>query len=189
MRAFFEMKILMSLNNPTSIDYYWPINNFISNQGVKNGMTKPRFKEMLRSIELSDKNTTGSNTRGNKVRPLIDYFNEAFQNAMPYSSEESIDEHRIKFKQKSSMKQYIKTKLIKWRFTLLLYCKLDIYIRAWHVFKTHRMWWWWWRWWRLSWLKIQVMLAPVYSLIFRRLHLATLCFWSTQSQCSAICWF
>ena len=128
MRAFFEMKILMSLNNPTSIDYYWPINNFISNQGVKNGMTKPRFKEMLRNIKLSDKNTTGSNTRGNKVRPLIDYFNEAFQNAMPYSSEESIDEHRIKFKQKSSMKQYIKTKLIKWRFTLLLYCKLDIYM-------------------------------------------------------------
>ena len=48
-----------------------------------------------------------------KVIPLIDRFNEAFQNIMANSPNQSIDDHMIKFRERSSMKQYIKSKPIK----------------------------------------------------------------------------
>ena len=54
-----------------------------------------------------------SNDKSNKVRPLIDHFNEVFQNAMANSPNQSINEHMIKFKRRSSIKQYRKSKPIK----------------------------------------------------------------------------
>ena len=55
-----------------------------------------------------------TNDRANKVRPLIDHLNEVFSKAMCNSSQQSIDGHMIKFKGKPGMKQYIKSKPIKW---------------------------------------------------------------------------
>ena len=57
-------------------------------------MTKSNFKEILLKIHFSDTDTADSNDEGNKVRPLID---------------QSIDDHMVKFKGRSSMKQCIKS--------------------------------------------------------------------------------
>ena len=47
---------------------------------------------------------------GYKIRPLIDYFNAAFGEALYPDSEQSIDEHMTKFKEKCSCKQYLQLK-------------------------------------------------------------------------------
>ena len=56
-----------------------------------------------------------SNDKCSKVRPQIDHFNETFQNAIANSPNQSTDEYIIKFKERLSMKQYIKSTPIKWR--------------------------------------------------------------------------
>ena len=76
----------------------------------------------MHNIHFSYNDTAHSNNKGNKVIPLIDHFNETFQNVTANSPNQSIDEHMIKFKGRSSMKQYIKSKQIKWSFKFWFCC-------------------------------------------------------------------
>ena len=50
------------------------------------------------------------------MRPMIDHLNSKFSEVLSNDSEQSIDEHMVKFKGRSGMKQYIKSKPIKWVF-------------------------------------------------------------------------
>ena len=50
------------------------------------------------------------------MRPVIDHLNSKFSEVLSNDSEQSIDEHMVKFKGRSGMKQYIKSKPIKWGF-------------------------------------------------------------------------
>ena len=108
MKTFLGMNSIMSINKLPSIEHYRSSGKHIGNQGLRDVMTKSRFKKILLKIHFSDNDTADSNDEGNKVRPLIDHFNEAFQNAMANSPNQSIDDHMIKFKGKLSMKHCIK---------------------------------------------------------------------------------
>ena len=116
MKAFLGMNSIMSINKLPTMEQYWSTDRFIGNQALRDVMTKSRFKEILQNIHFSNNDTVDKVDKGNKVRPLINHFNEAFQSAMSNSSMQSIDEHMIKFKGRSQMKQYIKSKPIKWGF-------------------------------------------------------------------------
>ena len=112
----------MSFNKLPSIDHYWSTESYISNQGPRHVNTKSGLKELLYNIHLCDNDTADSNDKGDKVRPLIDHFNETFQNAVVNSPNQSIDEHMIKFKERLSMKQYVISKPIKWGFKFWFCC-------------------------------------------------------------------
>ena len=78
---------------------------------------------------------TRSEDKAAKIRPLIEHFNNVYQNNAQIVSHQSIDEHMVKFKGNHSMKQYIKNKPIKWGFKMWMRCdavtgylyKYDIY--------------------------------------------------------------
>ena len=107
MKAFLGMNSIMSINKLPSIEHCWSTKKYIGNQGLRDVMTKSRFKEILRKIHFSDNDTADSNDKG---RPLKDRFNEVFQITMANSPNQSIDDHLIKFRERSSIKQYIKSK-------------------------------------------------------------------------------
>ena len=98
------MNTILTINNLPSIEHYWSTDKYIGNQGLRNVMTKSKFKEILCNMHFSDNDTADSNDKGNKVRPLIDHFKEAFQNAMENSPNQSIDHLMIKVKGRLSMK-------------------------------------------------------------------------------------
>ena len=50
------------------------------------------------------------------MRPVINHLNLKFSEVLSNDSEQSIDEHMVKFKGRSGMKQYIKSKPVKWGF-------------------------------------------------------------------------
>ena len=50
------------------------------------------------------------------MRPVIDCLNSKFSEVLSNDSEQSIGEHMLNFKGRSWMKQYIKSKPIKWGF-------------------------------------------------------------------------
>ena len=136
MKAFLGMNSIMSFNKLPLIEHCWSTDNYIGNQGLGDVMTKSRFKEILHNIHFSDNDTADSNNNGNIVRPLIGHFNEAFQNAMANSPNQSIDGLMIKFKGRSSMKQCLKSKPIKWGLKFWFRCdsktgylyEFDIYL-------------------------------------------------------------
>ena len=80
-------------------------------------MTREGFKEFLQNIHFADNSKSNKESdEACKIRPLIDHFNKVFPEAMSDDSEQTIDEHMVKFKGRSSMKQYLKKKPIKWGF-------------------------------------------------------------------------
>ena len=50
MKASFEMNSIMSINKLRSIEHYWSTEKYNGNQGLRNVMTKSRFKEILSNI-------------------------------------------------------------------------------------------------------------------------------------------
>ena len=69
----------MSINKLASIKHYWSTKKYMGNQGLRNVITKSRFKEILRKIHFSDNDTADSNDKSNKVRPLIRHFKILWQ--------------------------------------------------------------------------------------------------------------
>ena len=69
------------------------------------------------------------------MKPVIDHLNLRFSEVLSNDSEQRIDEH-IEFKGRSRMKQYIKSKPIKWGFKFWFHCssksgclyQMDIYL-------------------------------------------------------------
>ena len=50
------------------------------------------------------------------MRAVIDHLNSEISEVLSNDSDQGIDEHMVKFNGRSGMKQYIKSKLIKWGF-------------------------------------------------------------------------
>jgi hypothetical protein len=61
--------------------------------------------------------------RAFKIRLVLDHFNKTFLTAMSPTKFQSIDEHMIKFKGHNILRQYVKSKPIKWGFKM--WCRCD----------------------------------------------------------------
>ena len=75
--------------------------------------------------------------KGYKIRPIINQLNKSFQESYSNEPKQTIHEHMTKFKGRSSMRQYLKMKPIKWAFEMVVeMCELkwflyefDLYLR------------------------------------------------------------
>lgn len=121
-RAFLGINYIMAINRLPTIEHYWSVDSFIGNAAIRDVMTRNRFKDILRNLHFSNNQTADLTDKANKVRQVMNHLNKAFAAAMSNSSRQSVDEHMVKFKGKSSMKQYIKSKPIKWGFKFWFRC-------------------------------------------------------------------
>ena len=87
-------------------------------------------------MHFSDNTKDDKSDKGYKVRSLINHFNQSFSECVSDDRTQSIDEYMVKFTGRSSMKQYVKNKPIKWSFKFLFRCasktgylyQLDLYL-------------------------------------------------------------
>ena len=108
----------------------------IGNDGIQNTVIRNRFCEILQNLHFVDKRKDDKTDKVFKIRPVTDRLNSKFSEVLLNDSEQSIDEYMVKFKSRSGMKQYIKSKPIKWGFKLWLHCscksdylyQIDIYL-------------------------------------------------------------
>ena len=126
MMAFLGINYIMSINQLPSVQIYWECGQFIGNEGIRNNMTRQRFKDILRNLHFSDNAKSDKNDKGFKICPVIDHFNNSFSNAVSNDELQSVDEHMVKFRGRSSVKQYVKNKPIKWRFKFWYRCASTI---------------------------------------------------------------
>ena len=106
-----------------SLHHYWESDDYVGNEGIRNVMTREHFKEILQNIHFADNSKSNKEAdKGCKIRPLIDHFKKVFPEAMSDDSEQTINEHMVKFKGRPLMKQYVKNKPIKWGFKFWFRC-------------------------------------------------------------------
>ena len=94
------------------------------------------FGEILQNLDFADNRKDDKTDKAFKMKPVIDHPNSKFSEVLSNDSEQSIDEHMVKFKGRSGMKQYIKSKPIKWSFKFWFRCssksgylyQMDIYL-------------------------------------------------------------
>ena len=126
----------MAINKLPTIAEYWRVDNLIGNNGIQNTMIRNRFCEILQNLHFVNNRKDDKTDKAFKMRPVIDQLNPKFSEVLSNDSEQSIDEHMVKFKGRSGMKQYIKSKPIKWGFKFWFRCssksgylyQMDIYL-------------------------------------------------------------
>ena len=99
-------------------------------------MIRNSFCEILQNLHFADEKKDDKTDKTFKMRPVIDHLNSKFSEVLSNDSEESIDEHMVKFRGRSGIKQYIKLKPIKWGFKFWFHCpsksrylyQMDIYL-------------------------------------------------------------
>ena len=106
----------MAINNLPTIAEFWRVDNLMGNDSIQNTMIRNRFCEILKKLHFADNRKDDKTDKAFKMRPVIDQLNSKFSEVLSNNSEQSSDEHMVKFKGRSGMKQYIKSKPIKWGF-------------------------------------------------------------------------
>lgn len=124
MKAFLGMNFVMSYHVLPTIRNYWSTEEDMGVPFIANIMPRTRFEQIRQNLHFCNNDCQSKEIdRAFKVRPVMNHFNDCFQNVMNNSKRQSIDEHMIKFKGHNVMKQYIKNKPIKWGFKM--WCRAE----------------------------------------------------------------
>ena len=113
MKVFLGINFIMGINKLPFFEGYWSADKCIRNEKIQSVMTKTGFQSILQNLRFSNNNNNNKTDKLYKIRPVIEYRNKIFAERLSNNPFQSIDEHMFKFKGRSSMKQYIKNKLIK----------------------------------------------------------------------------
>ena len=136
LKTFLGINYIMAINKLSAIVEYWRVDNLIGNNVFQNTMIQNRFCEILQNLHFAGNMYYDKTDRGFKIRQVVDHLNKKFGEVLSNNKEQSIDEHMVKFKGRSDMKQCIKSKPIKWGFKFWFRCssktgylyQLDIYL-------------------------------------------------------------
>ena len=80
------------------------------------------FGEIVQNLHFADNRKDDKTDKAFKIKPVIDHPNSKFSEVLSNDSEQSINEHMVKFKGRPRMKQYIKSKPIKCGFKFWFHC-------------------------------------------------------------------
>lgn len=118
LKIFFGINILMGIKKLPSYRDYWSDNPQMHDSYISSLMTVNRFGFFLSHMHINDNSKEPK--RGDprydklyKLRPLLDELSQNFKECFKPGQYQSIDESMIKFKGKSSMKQYMPAKPVK----------------------------------------------------------------------------
>ena len=110
----------MTINKLSTVAQYWRVEN-LSGVLFQNTIIQNRFCEILQNLHFSYNTYDDKTDRGFKVRSVRDHLNKRFGEVLS-NNKEQINKHMVKFKERSDMKQYIKSKPIKWGFQIWFRC-------------------------------------------------------------------
>ena len=122
MKAFLPTNYAMVVNQLPNISMYWDCDYFIGNDGIQNSFRRDRYREILQNLHFAENSKQDQTDKGYKIRPISNQMNKSFRESYSNEPKQTIDEHMTKFKGRSSTRQYLKMKPIKWGFKWWLRC-------------------------------------------------------------------
>lgn len=105
--------LVMSYNKVPHFDMYWSRNKSLGNRTIQSAMARDRFKLLFSKLYFNEPVKPADASKTYYVDELVQCLKYTFQKARTDSTFQSIDESMIKFKGRSSMKQYMPNKPIK----------------------------------------------------------------------------
>ena len=115
LQAFFGFMILMGLVELPALSDYWKKDHVYHYSPIADRISRTRFQEINRYLHFANNaNLTAPGSaeynKLGKIQPIIDVLNSNFKDTYNLNKEASIDEAMIRFKGRSSMKQYLPLK-------------------------------------------------------------------------------
>ena len=95
----------MSISKLPNVKCYWSVDSYLSNNGVRNAITRNRFMNILQNLLFTDKQTADKFDKAHKMRIVVNHLSKAFQDAKSEAEIQSTDKHLTKFKM-SMLQQY-----------------------------------------------------------------------------------
>ena len=127
-KSFLGTMMLMGITQLPHLHNYWSTNGLLGAPHVVQAFPRDRFMRILRELHFND-NTTAvprgqpGYDRAHKVRPVIDSISEKCLTLYKPHKENSVDEAMVKFKGRSSLKQFMPKKPIKRGYKV--WCRCD----------------------------------------------------------------
>ena len=117
-KSFIAVNFLMGIKTMPSYKDYWSSDPMLRDPYISNIMTLKRFQWLLANFHLNDNSQMPSRDDPNfdklyKLRPLLDGLNQQYSKCYKPTEYQAVDESMIKFKGRSSLKQYLPLKPIK----------------------------------------------------------------------------
>ena len=124
---FLGINMLMGIKRMPSYTDYWANEEAFRDPFISRHMSRNRFAWILGNLHLNNnvlqpKRGEANFDRLYKVRPFLDHLSKSFLDALHPGQYQSIDESMIKFKGRSSIKQYMPKKPIKRGFKVWMRC-------------------------------------------------------------------
>ena len=113
MKTFLETNYFITINKLPTIKSYCECGQYVGNKGIRNFMSRTRFEQILRNLHFADNQKDKNIDKTYKGRFAMIYFNDSFLSCVFNDSIQSVAEHIVKFKGRSSMRQYANKKAIK----------------------------------------------------------------------------
>ncbi|XP_035224253.1 piggyBac transposable element-derived protein 4-like [Stegodyphus dumicola] len=122
---------------------YWANNEALGDESICRYMSCRNFSWILGNLHLNDnvlepKRNDVNFDRLYKVRPLLDYLSKRFLDALHPSENQSIDESMIKFKGRSTIKQYMPKKPIKRGFKVWMRCDESAFASQFEIYSDKK---------------------------------------------------
>lgn len=118
MKKFFAINMLMGIKKIPSLRDFWSSNYILRDNFITTVLSRDRFVWLLGNLHLNDNSIMPERNSPNydklyKLRPLINILSATFMSTYRPSKNQSIDESKIRFKGRSSLKQFMPLKPIK----------------------------------------------------------------------------
>lgn len=118
MKTFLAINIAMGIKKLPFYKDYWSANIQLRDNYIASLMPLKKFQWCLSNLHINDNNLEPRRHEQNydklyKVRPYLDHLSKTFLQCMNPNEFQSIDESMLKFKGRSTMKQYMPMKPIK----------------------------------------------------------------------------
>ena len=118
MKKFIGVNIMMDIKRLPSYRDYWSSNPQLNDAYISSSMPVERFSFLPSNLHLNDQTKKPKKGDANfdklyKIRPSIQKISETYLHYHDLIREQSIDESMVKFKGRSTMKQYMPQKPIK----------------------------------------------------------------------------
>ncbi|XP_015437848.1 PREDICTED: piggyBac transposable element-derived protein 4-like [Dufourea novaeangliae] len=121
--AYYALCILMAQIKKPNIQMHWSKREVIETPIFTKVMPLKRFTQISRCLHFSNNLTDCNNDRLHKIRPIINYWNDKFNNIYTPDKNISIDESLMRYKGRLMYKQFNPSKRARFGIKIYKLCK------------------------------------------------------------------
>lgn len=105
--------LVMSYNHVPHLHDYWNTNTSLGNMAIKSAISRDTFMLLISKLYFNNPEKFQESSKIYYIDELVSCLKSTYKEARTEASFQSIDESMVKFKGRSTMKQYLPLKPIK----------------------------------------------------------------------------